>query len=238
MKKRVVLVPHGRPFNHDRASAHLAESGFQVDFRFPCDGDRLGKLTSDVAGTIVFGGKYCIDEIPQHAFLQDEIDWLRKCMDADLPTLGICQGGQMIAHILGAAVGPHPEGLHEFGYYPIHPVGGDDSFLSGELFVPQAHYHTFDVPKGAKLLASSADYPNQAFQWGDHVFAFQFHPEATPEHVQEHWLNQPWGEQSSSKPNAQSREEIERLGKLRDAKLDGWFRRFLTNLFGTAKTSC
>ena len=72
-------------------------------------------------------------------------------------------------------------------------------FCLASFMFPQAHYHTFDVPKGARLLASSADYPNQAFQWRDHVFAFQFHPEATPKHMQEHWLNQPWGEESSWK---------------------------------------
>jgi GMP synthase (glutamine-hydrolysing) len=42
------------------------------------------------------------------------------------------------------------------------------------------HWHgdTFDLPAGAELLASSEQYPNQAFRYGKNVYAFQFHVEA------------------------------------------------------------
>ncbi|MFX9081463.1 glutamine amidotransferase, partial [Acinetobacter baumannii] len=41
------------------------------------------------------------------------------------------------------------------------------------------HWHgdTFDLPKGAKHLASTDQYQNQAFSWGDNCLALQFHPE-------------------------------------------------------------
>ena len=45
----------------------------------------------------------------------------------------------------------------------------------------QSHYHGFDLPRGARLLAASEAYPHQAFSWGKSAFGFQFHPEATPE---------------------------------------------------------
>lgn len=43
------------------------------------------------------------------------------------------------------------------------------------------HWHgdTFDLPKGAKLLASSELYNNQAFAYGKNILALQFHPEIT-----------------------------------------------------------
>jgi GMP synthase (glutamine-hydrolysing) len=37
----------------------------------------------------------------------------------------------------------------------------------------------FDVPKGATLLATGGDFPNQAFSIGDRVYGLQFHPEVT-----------------------------------------------------------
>jgi hypothetical protein len=56
----------------------------------------------------------------------------------------------------------------------------------------QWHGDTFDLPKGALLLASSALYPNQAFRYGDRVYALQFHIEVTPEIVRD-WLSQEQG---------------------------------------------
>lgn len=36
---------------------------------------------------------------------------------------------------------------------------------------------TFDLPAGAKHLAASARYPNQALALADHALGLQFHPE-------------------------------------------------------------
>lgn len=47
----------------------------------------------------------------------------------------------------------------------------------------QWHGDTFDLPQGAVHLASSALYPNQAFRYGDRVYALQFHIEVTPDIV-------------------------------------------------------
>ena len=43
----------------------------------------------------------------------------------------------------------------------------------------QWHSDTFDLPPGAERLAGSPAYPNQAFRWGDAVYAVQFHIEVT-----------------------------------------------------------
>jgi GMP synthase (glutamine-hydrolysing) len=44
---------------------------------------------------------------------------------------------------------------------------------------PVLHWHgdTFDLPEGATRLASTEVYRNQAFAWGSHVLALQFHLE-------------------------------------------------------------
>ena len=54
----------------------------------------------------------------------------------------------------------------------------------------QWHGDTFDLPKGAKLLASSPLCKNQAFKYGDNVYGFQFHLEVDKPMI-ERWLRVP-----------------------------------------------
>ena len=51
------------------------------------------------------------------------------------------------------------------------------------------HWHgdTFDLPAGARRLAFTAAYGNQAFSWGNHGLGIQFHPEFDPARL-EQWL--------------------------------------------------
>jgi GMP synthase (glutamine-hydrolysing) len=49
-----------------------------------------------------------------------------------------------------------------------------------QLSTLQWHGDSFDLPRGATLLASSPAYPNQAFRY-KRAYALQFHLEVTPE---------------------------------------------------------
>lgn len=231
MAKRIVLITHNAPSKDDRASDHLARLGYELDWKTPCKGASLDALDKDVAGTVVYGGKYCISEIPDLPFMQQEIDWIRASMNANLPVLGICQGAQMIAHILGAKVGPPDHGQHEFGYYPVEPTPEGKHFLPETIHMAQFHFHEFDISKGAVRLAQTEVYPNQAFSWGDRVYGVQFHPEITPDGLHRWQESFP---QSHLHPGAQSREMQNRLCAEHDATMDKWFRGFLDQLFGRA----
>lgn len=229
MAKRIVLVTHSPPMKDDRASDHLAALGYQLDWKTPCEGDTLDRLDSDVAGTVVYGGKYCISEIPELPFMQSEIRWLQACIAANLPVLGICQGAQMIAHILGAKVGAPTHGQHEFGYYPIEPTTEGKEFLPETLYMTQAHFHEFQLPVGTRHLAKTEVYPNQAFSYGDRVYGLQFHPEVTRPGFRR-WQDQ--FRDTYGLPGVQTREEQDKLGQAHDAAMDHWFRGFLDKLFG------
>ena len=231
MVNRIVLVSHSAPIKDDRASDQLALLGYDLDWRTPCLGDALDPLGDDVAGTVVYGGGYAVSEIPDRDFLQEEIKWLKACMAANLPVLGICQGAQMIAHILGAEVGPHPQGLHEFGYYPVNPTADGVGFLPDTLHMAQSHYHGFGLPKGAVQLAGSAVYPNQAFSFGPNVYGLQFHAEVTRPAFRR------WQDRNPdiyAQPGVQDRDTQDTLGEQHDAAMDQWFRDFLVRLFGPA----
>ena len=153
-------------------------------------------------------GRFNVFEEDRHPFLHEEARWISQCMARSIPLLGICQGAQQIARVLGAAVGPKPGEPTEFGYYEITPSAEGREIFPEQLVVSQSHFHTFDIPAGATQLAGSALFPNQAFRHGETSYALQFHAEVTPEGFRR-WQNAPWARYG--KPGAQSREEQDRL---------------------------
>src|SRR5690349_2934593 len=110
MKKRVILVRHGDDPPDDRVHTYVVRSGFEPVVKKPFAGDPLGEVDDTVAGSVVYGGRfeaYAHDRFP---FLKEEARWIEACMAQGVPLLGICQGAQQIADVLGAPVGPMQDG--------------------------------------------------------------------------------------------------------------------------------
>ena len=58
---------------------------------------------------LVFGGQMNVDEEDEHPWLRDEDELIRTLLARDVPLLGVCLGGQLLAKAAGAHVGPSPE---------------------------------------------------------------------------------------------------------------------------------
>ena len=230
MRNELILIRHSDEPADDRVFTYARMNGFVPIEKFPFRGDQLGKPTENTLGTVVYGGIFNVFEEEKHSFLHEENRWIRACIDANLPVLGLCQGAQQIARILGAQVGPTPDNRHEFGYYEVTPTAEAGSFLTKPLYFTQAHFHTFDLPQGAVHLARSAGFQNQAFRYGDNVYGLQFHPECTIEGFRRWQKNSP----SEGSLGAQNRTEQDRLMMAHDAAQAAWFYDFMSKLFGSA----
>ena len=147
---------------------------------------------------VILGGPMNLDQKDEYVHLEHEIDLIRAALDRDIPILGICLGAQLIAAALGASIYRSP--VKEIGWYDLclTEAGKSDPLLAPlkdckKIF--QWHGDTFDIPEGAVHLAKTTDCPNQAFRYGDRVYAFQFHLEVdeamiyrwlkVPRHLQE-----------------------------------------------------
>lgn len=229
MSKRVLLVRHGDEPADDRVVTWLTQAGYTVDARKPFAGELLGEVTEDLAATVIYGGPHNVYETEKHPFLNEEYRWIDACLNADVPMLGLCQGAQQIAHHLGAWAGAKPHETYEFGYYRLDPESGASDFLPAPMWVTQAHFHTFDLPKGAELLARSEVYENQAFRVGPQVYGFQFHPEVTIEGFRRWQIGK---EDLFGRNGVQTLAEQNRLMHLHDAQQSAWFYGFLDQLIG------
>ncbi|MEK7850171.1 MAG: type 1 glutamine amidotransferase [Candidatus Omnitrophota bacterium] len=132
-----------------------------------------------VAAVVILGGPMNVYEDEKFPFLTVEKDFIRKVIEEKVPLLGICLGAQLIACVLGAKV--RRALCKEIGWYdvPLEKAAKSDPLmkgLDGKMIVFQWHEDTFDLPKGALLLAKNNGM-NQAFRFGDFVWGFQFHIE-------------------------------------------------------------
>lgn len=164
----------------------LAEAGLELTVLRPHAGDTLPETLDGFIAFIVLGGE-------QNAFPDEHggpgAHWfprleslLRKGVRYQVPTLGICLGGQLLAQAHGGQVQPAQAGL-EIGAKLVakRDVAADDVLFGPAPFAPdviQYHYDEItELPAGAVLLAASPRYPVQAFRLGDRAWGTQFHIE-------------------------------------------------------------
>jgi len=142
-------------------------------------GDTVPVDLHGYAGLCVLGGPMSAnDEHLDH--IRAELALMRLALERGLPVIGHCLGGQLLARVLGASVGPSP--ALEIGW---HQVNTTDTAAAQRWFgdarspvVMQWHYEAFSLPKGAVRLAGNDACPHQAFEWGGLHLGMQFHPEA------------------------------------------------------------
>lgn len=120
-----------------------------------------------------------------HDFLKKLYGYLSEIVKYNIPYLGICFGGQLLAKIHGAKV--ESNGIKEIGTYEISLTeeGIKDPLFNGfpdNFPAFQWHNDRFRIPFGGTLLAFSKDCKYQAFRKGNFV-GLQFHFEAVPEEV-------------------------------------------------------
>lgn len=163
----------------------------RVVWQAPCAqaGQAYPDSVAGYAALAVLGGEWGAND--ERASLQHAQALIRQADALDIPVLGHCLGGQLLARALGGevAVAARPE----VGWLPlIH----DGSPLAQEWLGPnpqavyQWHYDAVSrLPEGARCLAGSPACAVQAFAIRAHL-GMQFHVEITPQKIDD-WLAHP-----------------------------------------------
>jgi GMP synthase-like glutamine amidotransferase len=127
--------------------------------------------------------------------VNDDLPWiapvgalLRAAVRDDIPVIGHCLGGQLLAQALGAEVKrtPQPEiGWVNVEVDPANAHAAQPWFGPlAQLSVFQWHYDAFAVPAGATRLLTNAFNPNQAYAIDGRHIGFQCHIEMTRDLVE------------------------------------------------------
>jgi GMP synthase-like glutamine amidotransferase len=123
--------------------------------------------------------------------VNDRLPWIPPmialigaCVAADVPVIGHCLGGQLLAKALGASISRNP--VKEIGWGEIQVLETPTAALwgpTGAFLSYHWHGETFSIPDGAVRIWASAHCANQAFAFGKH-FGMQCHVEMTPEMIE------------------------------------------------------
>lgn len=132
------------------------------------------------AGLVFMGGSMSVnDDLP---WIDDELLLIRRAIAADVPCMGHCLGGQLLAKALGGTVTRAP--VREIGWGSVQVY---DNTLAQAWFGPvdeflAFHWHgeTFSIPEDGTRILSSPHCANQAFVYGKHL-GMQCHVEMTAE---------------------------------------------------------
>lgn len=192
-------------------------------------GEPIPRQMGEAAGLIVLGGPMGVSEGERYSFLQDEIRLIGDALSSNLPILGVCLGGQLLAHTLGATVGK--AALPEIGWHPLRLTeAARRDRLWTDIPSPCTAFHwhgdMFALPAGAVALASSEMTPCQAFRYGENAYGLQCHLEVTSLLI-DRWLTL-W-EQELTAANADSyeirahtRQEIPHLQQTAHTLFGAW----------------
>jgi GMP synthase (glutamine-hydrolysing) len=186
--KRALAIRHVAFEDLGLLAPLLAERGFSARYAEAPTDDLAAEdpLAPDLV--VVLGGPIGAYEEALYPFVRDELRLLERRLAAGRPTLGICLGAQLMARALGARVYPGARKEIGWGELALSPEGKESALrhLDGTRVL---HWHgdTFDLPAGARRLASTDLTANQAFAWGEAALALQFHAEAAGAGL-ERWL--------------------------------------------------
>jgi len=175
---RALIIEHERETPGGLIYEWLADHGALVE-ELQVDVDEREVDPRDYDLLIPLGSEFAAydDTVP---WLEREKRLLRAAADADVPVLGICFGGQLLARVLGGHSFRAEQS--EIGWLPVR---SSDPELVPEGPWFQWHFDSFTLPEGATLLAESDAGP-QAYVIGRSL-GVQFHPEVTPQ-IMDEWV--------------------------------------------------
>ncbi|AKU17087.1 type 1 glutamine amidotransferase [Luteipulveratus mongoliensis] len=188
LRPRILLVQNDAASGPGRLIDWIADAGADSSLVAAHAGEPVPTDTAGYDAVVLLGGGLLPDEDERAPWLADERALTTRAVEDGTPLLGICLGGQLLAHTMGGTVrGNHGEPERGVTAISVRPEAANDVLLQGlPASVPAIESHRdaiTSLPPDAVWLASSDRCPYQAFRCGSRAWGVQFHPEVSAERI-------------------------------------------------------
>jgi GMP synthase-like glutamine amidotransferase len=206
--KPVAIFRHSPTEGPGYFAAYLDAKGIDWQLIRVDEGEAITSDPSLYSGLVFMGGPMSVnDDLP---WIPATLQLIRRAVDADVPCLGHCLGGQLMSKALGGQVVRNPVKEIGWGAVQVTPNTLAKAWLGGLREFLSFHWHgeTFSVPEGGTRILASPHCANQAFVLGKHL-GMQCHVEMTPEMIRA-WCRD-WGNEVRNRAGAsiQTPEQME-----------------------------
>jgi GMP synthase-like glutamine amidotransferase len=212
---------------------YLEAQGIPIELVCIDQGVQVPMDLDGVSGLIFMGAAGSVNDPLD--WIARELELIRWAVQRDVPVMGICFGGQLMAKALGGSVSRGRSGM-EIGWHPVERVDSEADLewldsLPRQISTFQWHADAFTPPPQALPLLRSRCFGNQAFVLGPHL-AMQFHLEMTEKMIQG-WIRL-YGSDIQANPTCIQEvkeltrgldERLARLHRVADVIYGAWLRR-------------
>jgi GMP synthase-like glutamine amidotransferase len=178
---KVIAIVHQRDAGLGVFAEAIAEAGGELDEWTLAERPQPPADPLGYDAVLVLGGAMNVDEGERLGWIAEEKALLGELLEREVPLLGLCLGGQLLAEAAGGEAGR--ASAPEIGWHQVEvtPEGAADPLLgplapSFQAF--QWHSYEFSLPPGAIPLARSP-VCLQGARVGERAWALQFHPEVS-----------------------------------------------------------
>jgi GMP synthase-like glutamine amidotransferase len=182
--KPVAIFRHSPTEGPGYLASYLERRGLAWQLVCIDAGDPLPSSIAAFSGLVFMGGPMSVnDTLP---WIPPVLELIASAVARDMPVLGHCLGGQLMAKALGGSVARAP--VKEIGWGEVEIRDSEAArgwFGPGPGRFQTFHWHgeTFAIPPGAQRVLSGPYCENQGFALGPHL-GLQCHIEMTQDLVQ------------------------------------------------------